>query len=1149
MEALLAKAVTLRSFLQSAAEVLRLNGDVTLEQNLSSVTNEDVSNALDQTFLIQSFPEGIESFPRSPWNCKQCISHTELVHHVIERLLARKRSMDWKNANILTLGYREVAPDVAGHRVMQSNGIMCYYPNTLVAALKKPLWKSLHKLTGDDLMTHLLLNYTIFVQLKDAPDSYMQIAGKSLRLQTRYAPNSALDTANRDLSINCVMYARYFRKDRVFATSHVLVKASKTGDPISRTEASRVLRSMFTDAAGQKRLSRRLINLIPTVQAMVSRFKACQVEELAKNLTPLNAEFRKFMADNPDIKRKIGERAAKTAASPKPILMPIVRKALDDGYLSQGEVVTPSSDRKRKRREEAIEMLSCASASSPKRGKGDAERATETYQSTRNGKAHEPIDLTKLQQHKDNIKKLLTFATPKKKVYRLVRKFVARVVPKEMWGSSDTKKNWKCVKMMLRKFIFSRKFDIFSLKKCVGELQMIQVEWMKVQKDAKFCPPNERVKRQKLFKDLLWWMMSLLVFPLLQNLFYITEAEGMANEIAYYQRPVWNVISMLAVDDLEREILQPSANRTASSNHKQRLLPTSRLRLLPKASGIRPLMNLSASADRTKVSVNRSMESVHRILTFEMARQPKRLLGASVRSIDEIYKRLKPLFRQIASCPHCTKRQRTSGGDIPMAYCVTVDVERCFDTIRPRKLYQMLKKAIQEDEYLIRKHWVGHQVTPIALSNDSGTSLLQPSFFYKLERPAYPSGEFLSFDELVAQSPKKNSLFVDGVLYDYLTKTKALELLKEHLSANTIEIDGHEYVQQCGIPQGSVLSTTLCNIYYAQFERRVLRKRLPEVCDSVVLPVSCCQHEELFRYTDDFMYITTDLKRARAFSEVMHGGNNEYGCFVNLSKTQANFELATGTGEPAKSATSRSISWCGMLIDPSQLQIYVNYEKLSSSLLQGSIPFNETKAAREFFVNKVVLPIRQRWHALYFDPELFSEDTILVNLFQMLIVAAHRFSTLVEMLPFVNRDMHFFHKCILQILKKMTKGIHHSLELDVAESDSANPSRSYAVKQHQVWTIGLDVFQFTIRAKRDQVDAKQRRLQGKANWNQLLDTVRFEQGKYRHRMKKNPNIGLRCTYDLNWLLHDDRNASVLKQFLLLDVDSLAYEQKLSRSSR
>lgn len=83
--------------------------------------------------------------------------------------------MNWEGANVLTLGYREVTPGAAGHRVTQSNAIMCYYPNTLVAALKKPLWGSLHQLMGDDLMTHLLLNYTIIVQIQGAPGSYMQV--------------------------------------------------------------------------------------------------------------------------------------------------------------------------------------------------------------------------------------------------------------------------------------------------------------------------------------------------------------------------------------------------------------------------------------------------------------------------------------------------------------------------------------------------------------------------------------------------------------------------------------------------------------------------------------------------------------------------------------------------------------------------------------------------------------------------------------------------------------------------------------------------------------------------------------------------------------------------------------------------------------
>jgi telomerase reverse transcriptase len=461
-----------------------------------------------------------------------------------------------------------------------------------------------------------------------------------------------------------------------------------------------------------------------------------------------------------------------------------------------------------------------------------------------------------------------------------------------------------------------------------------------------FSPPNERIKRHQLFESLLWWVISSLVCPVLQNLFYITEAEGMANEIAYYQRPVWNVIrlasaaslrkrcsglmttqlccSTLALDDLEGGILRPSSDQPLPTSHGQQLA-ASRLRLLPKSSGVRPLMNLSKAVDPNTVSVNRSMDAVHRVLTFEMERQPKRLLGASVRNMDEIYKRVKPLFRQISSCPRCAERQRALG-NAPLAYCVTVDIERCFDTIKPRKLYQVLKKAIREDEYLIRKHWVGHQVAAVSSSAKNDAPLPSSSFFFKMERPAYPSGDFVGFDELAARSKKKNAMFVDGVLYDYLTKTKALQLLKEHLFSNVVQIDGQDFVQRCGIPQGSVLSTTLCNMYYAHFERRVLRKRLPEVCDPAIVPVSCCQHEELLRYTDDFMYITTDLKRARRFFEVMHEGNEEYGCFVNVAKSQANFEVGNGQ-EALHPGPSESIAWCGMLLDPSTLQLYVNYEK------------------------------------------------------------------------------------------------------------------------------------------------------------------------------------------------------------------------------
>lgn len=63
-----------------------------------------------------------------------------------------------------------------------------------------------------------------------------------------------------------------------------------------------------------------------------------------------------------------------------------------------------------------------------------------------------------------------------------------------------------------------------------------------------------------------------------------------------------------------------------------------------------------------------------------------------------------------------------------------------------------------------------------------------------------------------------------------------------------------------GIPQGSVLSTVLCNIFYADLER----KKLPFLLDEEGL---------LLRLIDDFLFITMNREHAKSFLEQMHRGN------------------------------------------------------------------------------------------------------------------------------------------------------------------------------------------------------------------------------------------------------------------------------------
>jgi (2Fe-2S) ferredoxin len=343
-------------------------------------------------------------------------------------------------------------------------------------------------------------------------------------------------------------------------------------------------------------------------------------------------------------------------------------------------------------------------------------------------------------------------------------------------------------------------------------------------------------------------------------------------------------------------------------------------------------MNLSAPASAGQVPVNKALEKTHQVLTYEISRHPKRLIGSAVRNVDEIFDRLQPLFKEVASCSKCQRRLSSSESASPLLYFVSVDIERCFDTIRALKLYRLLKKAVSEEEYLVRKFWVGRQLRSRSEPKDQRGKSSAPSLFFKMERPAFSSGDLQGFDQLASQSKKRNAIFVDGVIYDYVDRASVLKILKEHLLANTVQVNDETFVQCQGIPQGSVLSTTLCNIYYGHFEHRVLRKTLPEL---PVLPYGAesCQHEALLRYTDDWLFVSADLNRAQRFCRVMHRGNDDYGCHVNTSKSQVNFECYAGQPEAHavprfdETGSSGLLSWCGILIDPVRLQIYVNYEK------------------------------------------------------------------------------------------------------------------------------------------------------------------------------------------------------------------------------
>lgn len=120
-----------------------------------------------------------------------------------------------------------------------------------------------------------------------------------------------------------------------------------------------------------------------------------------------------------------------------------------------------------------------------------------------------------------------------------------------------------------------------------------------------------------------------------------------------------------------------------------------------------------------------------------------------------------------------------------------------------------------------------------------------------------------------------------------LPRERALALLRAHICEHLVSLRGSSggrlpgddggtgmayYHQTRGIPQGSVLSSLLCNFYYAHMERLSIA---PALAAATGGDASAALHggsggviTSLMRMTDDFLLLTTSESVARVFADV-----------------------------------------------------------------------------------------------------------------------------------------------------------------------------------------------------------------------------------------------------------------------------------------
>lgn len=577
---------------------------------------------------------------------------------------------------------------------------------------------------------------------------------------------------------------------------------------------------------------------------------------------------------------------------------------------------------------------------------------------------------------------LLEVATAPRQVEKFIFDILERLFPPSLTG--------KVMREAVRTFVRLRRFERVTaehLAEGFSSSSLFAAPTTEPGTKRPKVPVSLAVARQRSTVKLVSWVFSSLVIPLLRAHFYATETEPFRNRVMYFLKPVWHraaqvEMARIAAGGMYAPLggkggAEKGCSADAGDPNRQPFLsnggirgseafPASRMRLLPKAFGVRPIVNLKGAG------ANRILQTVFHVLTAEKERGGGILLG-----LNDVHERLGPFVRgwRARGCPRL--------------YAVSLDFQKCFDTIEHAKLLRVMSEVMKADQYAIMRYGVVHSAT--------GSPRV------RWERMAVEFGAHPQFIEFSLELCERfrGAIFTDQVVYSDAQAETLWRLLVDHITCNQVEIGEVVFEQRRGIPQGSVLSSLLCSFLFRTFDSEVLGFVEPG-------------EDLLMRLIDDSLFLTTSRSRAIQFMEAMHRPHPEYGCVVNPSKTRCNFDHrdrdGTGGGD---SLADPVVPWVGLLLDTSApLSVTPDFGRLEGGSLEDSLTlecFERCPGAA--LASKAKRLLKVKCHPIFLDTTLTNRCIVLTSVHEMALYAARRFVRSVSSLRMTSNAAFFVRTC------------------------------------------------------------------------------------------------------------------------------------------
>lgn len=126
----------------------------------------------------------------------------------------------------------------------------------------------------------------------------------------------------------------------------------------------------------------------------------------------------------------------------------------------------------------------------------------------------------------------------------------------------------------------------------------------------------------------MYYIFDSLLIPLIRSNFYVTESSAHRYRLFFFRQDVWRTIAEPAMAELKAKMFEEVKLEDALGILDSRRLGYSQVRLLPKQTSVRPIMNLRRRTITTKdkkmlgQSINSILGPIANMLKLEKASRP-----------------------------------------------------------------------------------------------------------------------------------------------------------------------------------------------------------------------------------------------------------------------------------------------------------------------------------------------------------------------------------------------------------------------------------------------------------------------------------------------------------------------------------------------